>query len=142
MPASSSLRKVSRAWTFAALFTMIRPASSKTPPPAHGANTLVITSGRRGAPPLLGEADPSRMSDPLPQALALTAIVITFAVTALLLALAYRSWLLTHDDEVEDDVGDRSIAGGIARDQELVDQQLAMDLDDDAPSPPDEVPHR
>ena len=108
----------------------------------HGANTLVITSGRRGAPPLLGEADPSRMSDPLPQALALTAIVITFAVTALLLALAYRSWLLTHDDEVEDDVGDRSIAGGIARDQELVDQQLAMDLDDDAPSPPDEVPRR
>ena len=30
----------------------------------------------------------------------LTAIVISFGVTALLLALAYRSWLLTDDDEV------------------------------------------
>ena len=39
-------------------------------------------------------------ADPLPQALVLTAIVISFGVTALLLALAYRSWLLTRDDEV------------------------------------------
>ena len=38
--------------------------------------------------------------------MALTAIVITFGVTAFLLALAYRSWLLTRDDEVEDDVAD------------------------------------
>jgi multicomponent Na+:H+ antiporter subunit C len=49
-------------------------------------------------------------SDPLPQALALTAIVITFGVSAFLLALAYRSWLLTRSDEVEDDVEDRRIA--------------------------------
>ena len=39
----------------------------------------------------------------------LTAIVISFGVTALLLALAYRSWLLTRDDEVQDDVEDRNI---------------------------------
>lgn len=66
----------------------------------HGANILMITSGRRGAPPIIGRADPSSFADPLPQALALTAIVITFAVTILLLALGYRSWLLTDDDEV------------------------------------------
>ena len=46
----------------------------------------------------------------MPQAFALTAIVITFAVTTFLLGLAYRSWLLTRDDEVEDDLGDRAVA--------------------------------
>ena len=34
---------------------------------------------------------------------------ISFGVTALLLALAYRSWLLTRDDEVQDDVEDRNV---------------------------------
>jgi multicomponent Na+:H+ antiporter subunit C len=76
----------------------------------HGANVLLITAGRRGDPPIVGTGDPAGFSDPLPQALALTAIVITFAVTTLLLGIAYRSWMLTRDDEVEDDVGDRAIA--------------------------------
>jgi multicomponent Na+:H+ antiporter subunit C len=76
----------------------------------HGANILLITSGRRGSPPIIGEGDPADFSDPLPQAFALTAIVITFAVTMFLLGLAYRSWLLTRDDEVEDDLGDRAVA--------------------------------
>ena len=40
----------------------------------------------------------------------LTAIVITFGVTAFLLALALRSFLLTGSDEVEDDLEDRRIA--------------------------------
>jgi multicomponent Na+:H+ antiporter subunit C len=40
----------------------------------------------------------------------LTAIVITFGVTAFLLALAFRSWLLTGEDSVQDDVEDRRIA--------------------------------
>jgi multicomponent Na+:H+ antiporter subunit C len=39
----------------------------------------------------------------------LTAIVITFGVSAFLLALAYRSWLLTDDDEVQDDLEDRRV---------------------------------
>ncbi len=76
---------------------------------SHGANVLLLMSGRRGRPPIIGTGDPTDFSDPLPQALALTAIVITFAVTAFLLAMAYRSWLLTADDEVQDDVGDRLI---------------------------------
>ena len=76
----------------------------------HGANVLLITAGRRGDPPIVGTGDAASFADPLPQALVLTAIVITFAVTALLLAMAYRSWMLTRDDEVEDDVGDRAIA--------------------------------
>ena len=91
----------------------------------HGANVLLITAGRRGSPPLVGQGDPAGFSDPLPQALALTAIVITFAVTTLLLALAYRSWLLTRDDEVEDDVGDRAIARTTALSEEVADHSEA-----------------
>jgi multicomponent Na+:H+ antiporter subunit C len=61
----------------------------------------------------------------MPQALALTAIVISFGVGALLLALAYRSWQLTGDDLVEDDVEDRRIAAEAARlvDEEVADQE-------------------
>lgn len=95
----------------------------------HGANILMITSGRRGVPPIFGDGDPADFSDPLPQAFALTAIVITFAVTMLLLGLAYRSWQLTHDDEVEDDVGDRAVAASHADDDELVEDE---DLEDAA----------
>jgi multicomponent Na+:H+ antiporter subunit C len=95
----------------------------------HGANVLMITSGRRGTPPIIGQADPSTFSDPLPQALALTAIVITFAVTTLLLALGYRSWLLTDDDEVEDDLGDRAIAKGATLRKEIADQETSMSHD-------------
>ena len=92
----------------------------------HGGNLLLIASGRRGNPPIIGSGDTASFSDPLPQALALTAIVITFAVSALLLALAYRSWLLTHDDEVEDDVSDRDVARSEILHEEIVDQETAM----------------
>jgi multicomponent Na+:H+ antiporter subunit C len=75
----------------------------------HGANVLLVLSGSSGGrPPFIGSEGP--FSDPLPQALALTAIVITFGVTGFLLALAYRSWQLTRNDDVEDDVEDRLIA--------------------------------
>ena len=92
----------------------------------HGANLLLITAGRRGTPPIIGQGDPEAFADPLPQALALTAIVITFGVTTLLLALAYRSWLLTADDEVQDDVGDRAVAGSDVVDEEVADQDQVI----------------
>ncbi|URN14464.1 NADH-quinone oxidoreductase subunit K [Streptomyces radiopugnans] len=41
--------------------------------------------------------------------MALTAIVITFGVTVLLLALVYRSWRIQGHDEVRDDVEDRRV---------------------------------
>jgi multicomponent Na+:H+ antiporter subunit C len=77
----------------------------------HGANLLLLLAGgRAGRAPLVDGSGGGPFADPLPQALALTAIVITFGITAFLLALAYRSWLLRNDDEVEDDVEDRRIA--------------------------------
>jgi len=77
---------------------------------SHGANLLLLFSGgRRGAPPIVGDGT-SGFADPLPQAMALTAIVIGFGVTAFLLALAFRSHHLTDSDRVEDDIEDRRIA--------------------------------
>ena len=79
---------------------------------AHSANLLLmVVSGRAGEPPIVGGfAAGEQVADPLPQALALTAIVISFGITAFLLSLAYRSWVLNRNDEVEDDIEDRRIA--------------------------------
>ncbi|MBT8212663.1 MAG: Na(+)/H(+) antiporter subunit C [Acidimicrobiia bacterium] len=79
---------------------------------AHGANLVILgAGGPPGAAPVL-DGSSAPISDPLPQALVLTAIVITFGVTAFLLALAYRSYVLTTSDAVEDDLEDRRIAAG------------------------------
>jgi multicomponent Na+:H+ antiporter subunit C len=77
----------------------------------HGANLLLLVAGGpAGRAPLVGAGPETSFADPLPQAMALTAIVITFGVAAFLLALAYRSWMLRADDDVEDDVEDRRIS--------------------------------
>ncbi|MDH4116009.1 MAG: NADH-quinone oxidoreductase subunit K [Acidimicrobiia bacterium] len=79
---------------------------------SHGANLLLLSSSvRTGLPPVVAGGDPQSMADPLPQAMVLTAVVITFGVTAFLLALALRGAILTGTDSVEDDVEDRRIAG-------------------------------
>ncbi len=60
---------------------------------SNAAVVALLGSGlRRGRAPILTGQEPSVLSDPLVQALALTAIVIGFAVTALLLALVYRTY--------------------------------------------------
>jgi multicomponent Na+:H+ antiporter subunit C len=77
----------------------------------HGTNLLLqLAGGPPARPPVLGAAPLEALADPLPQALALTAIVITFALTTFLLALGYRSYVLVGHDEVQDDVEDRRIA--------------------------------
>lgn len=77
---------------------------------AHGVNLMILVASRTlGTAPILdGREGP--FSDPLPQALILTAIVISFAMTAFLLALAVRAWAAAEDDFVEDDLEDRRIA--------------------------------
>ncbi|MDA0566106.1 NADH-quinone oxidoreductase subunit K [Streptomonospora sp. S1-112] len=75
----------------------------------HAANvSLMLTDRAITLPPLLTEHE-GPLSDPLPQAMALTAIVITFGVTTFLLALAYRVWLGDENDEVPADLEDRRI---------------------------------
>lgn len=79
----------------------------------HGAVLLLVGMSRPGTVPVLGPGgDPSAVADPLPQALALTAIVISFGVAMFLLALAVRSWRQTGEELVPDDLEDRRIAGG------------------------------
>lgn len=56
----------------------------------HAANVVILAAGgmeRRG-PSFVGQGAAEQAADPLPQAFALTAIVITFALTVYLLALA------------------------------------------------------
>jgi multicomponent Na+:H+ antiporter subunit C len=76
----------------------------------NGINLLIVTAGGdAGSPPLLGRFDPARMADPLPQAMVLTAIVLTLGVSAFLLAMVHRLWQLTGSDEVQDDTEDRRV---------------------------------
>lgn len=76
----------------------------------HAVNVLLLLAGgRAGAPPIVDGSN-APIADPLTEAMALTSIVITFGISAFLLALAYRSWTLTGDDTAEDDIEDRRIA--------------------------------
>jgi len=73
---------------------------------SHGANLALLVSGRlkRGMPPILASSGP--FTDPLPQALILTAIVISFGVTAFTLVLVYRARQVCGSDDLD------ALAGG------------------------------
>lgn len=73
---------------------------------------LLAAGGPAGDAPLADRATAETVANPLPQALALTAIVISFGMTLFLLALARRQHVLSGDDLVEDDLEDRRIAAG------------------------------
>jgi len=73
---------------------------------ANGANLLIFTAGRvtRGAPPLIpGDmtAPEGAIANPLPQALILTAIVISFSLTAFALVLTYRAYVAMRTVDVD-----------------------------------------
>lgn len=75
---------------------------------------ILIMVGEAGIAPIFDESlDPDQYTDPLPQALILTAIVITFAVSAFLLALIYRSWRLANADDFSDDADDLALREGV-----------------------------
>lgn len=65
-----------------------------------GVNLLIFVGGRlvRGHPPLIrpGEVEPAEpFANPLPQAMILTAIVISFGLVAFTLVLVYRAYQVT-----------------------------------------------
>ena len=94
---------------------------------------LLIIMGAPGIAPFYdGDPTTDGMSDPLPQALTLTAIVITFAVSAFLLALIYRSWQLGQADTVEDDEEDIALRGRSIEAEEALDDESDDDSDDEA----------
>jgi multicomponent Na+:H+ antiporter subunit C len=68
---------------------------------SHGVNLLLFTMGglaRKAVPVLGGDS----YTDPLVQALILTAIVISFGVTALMLVVAYRSHQTNRSDDIDE----------------------------------------
>lgn len=73
----------------------------------NGANLLIFTVAGlvRGAPPIIpsgGKELPAGSADPLPQALILTAIVITFGVQAFALVLVYRAYQAVGSEDPDD----------------------------------------
>lgn len=68
---------------------------------SYAVNLFLFASGRLapGQPPIVTGA---AMTDPLPQALVLTAIVISFGMTAVLVMLALGSYLLAGHDRVDE----------------------------------------
>lgn len=68
----------------------------------HGVHLLLLTMAdlKTGSAPLLGE-EADAYVDPLPQALILTSIVISFGVSAFFIVLAYRAYRSTGTDDVE-----------------------------------------
>lgn len=69
---------------------------------SYAVNLFIFSMGRLaiGMPPVIREGV-DRYADPLPQALVLTAIVIAFGMTALLLALSVRMGYDTGTDHVD-----------------------------------------
>ena len=69
---------------------------------SHAVHMLILTMGglKTGNVPLLTEAE-APYTDALPQALILTAIVISFAVTAFILVLAYRAYQEIGTDDLD-----------------------------------------
>ena len=74
----------------------------------YAVNVFLFTSGRLtiGAPPILSD-DATLYTDPLPQALVLTAIVISFGMTAVSVMIALGAYLGSDDDRIDDTPQDR-----------------------------------
>jgi len=73
---------------------------------SYAINLFIFAAGRpvAGRPPVIRTGLPATLAsytDPLPQALVLTAIVISFGMTAILVALALRSYGASGSDHVD-----------------------------------------
>ncbi|MEU4386513.1 Na(+)/H(+) antiporter subunit C [Promicromonospora sp. NPDC023805] len=110
----------------------------------NGTNlAILLAGGRAGAPPITGSDAGEPMSDPLAQAMILTSVVITLALVAFVLAMAYRSWQLHGHDEVQDDLEDTRIARLAVEDAPSYADSDALEsgttLDEEAVATRDEV---
>ncbi|WKD58679.1 Na(+)/H(+) antiporter subunit C [Corynebacterium caspium] len=80
----------------------------------NGGNLLLLQAGgHAGSPPIKNRKSilyGADIADPLSQAMILTAIVISMAMTAFILSLAYRQYRYRSADLIEDDTEDAAIA--------------------------------
>ncbi|WP_146344272.1 Na+/H+ antiporter subunit C [Falsiphaeobacter marinintestinus] len=77
---------------------------------SYAVNVFLFATGRLviNAPPILNKYEDVPYTDPLPQALVLTAIVISFGMTAVIVMIALSSYLTNRDDRIDmiDDAGE------------------------------------
>ncbi|GAA6197485.1 Na+/H+ antiporter subunit C [Pseudophaeobacter arcticus] len=69
----------------------------------YGVNIFLFATGRLmvNAPPILNKYAEVPYTDPLPQALVLTAIVISFGMTAVVVMIALAAYLSARDDKID-----------------------------------------
>lgn len=98
---------------------------------ANATNLLLLTTGGyAGLAPIYDKDIPtSAYNDPLPQAFILTSIVISFSVTAFMLSLIYRSWLLSRADSIQADREDLRVAQQDLYDDEE-DSEIPIEVSD------------
>jgi len=80
---------------------------------SYAVNVFIFASGRLtiDASPILSKYGEATYSDPLPQALVLTAIVISFGMTAVLVMIGLGAYLEADSDKIDleaDEEGDRT----------------------------------
>ena len=70
---------------------------------SYAVNVFLFASGRLAInlPPILSPYGDASYTDPLPQALVLTAIVISFGMTAVLVMVALGAYLESDDDRID-----------------------------------------
>lgn len=78
---------------------------------SYAVNVFLFATGRlvTNAPPILNKYKDVAYSDPLPQALVLTAIVISFGMTAVVVMIALASYLTAKDDRIDMNSNDPAI---------------------------------
>jgi multicomponent Na+:H+ antiporter subunit C len=106
---------------------------------------ILVVGGPSGNPPIRGRTSDGQTTtaDPLAQGMILTAIVITMGVAAFVLAMAYRSYRLTTEEEVGDDPEDAKVSELAAMDTTAVDEdrpKADTSRDTDLPDELDALP--
>lgn len=106
----------------------------------NGVNLLfLVAGGRAGTAPINTAGSDADIADPLPQAMVLTAIVISLGLSAFVLAMAYRSWQLHGHDEVQDDLEDRRLAARLLDEDIEQAERDDVDLETEAAEARDET---
>ena len=110
---------------------------------SNAVNLLLLTvGGPSGNPPIRGRTSNGETvtADPLAQGMILTAIVITMGIAAFVLALTYRSYRLSRDEVLENDVEDTRVSrrSVFALDEDRPEHMPSKDTD--APDELDALP--
>ncbi len=104
---------------------------------SNAANLFIIAAGlSRGVPPIHPLPDGAPVSDPLVQAMALTAIVISSSITALLLSLVYRLYVAHDSVDIED------VSAAERREAEALERGEDPEKEQEPPGDPEDVERR